>query len=123
MKDYKIINFDKTRGSIVIKYSEEFSPMGIDIPINDNKYIIGEELDTFIKGFIPVNYMNRLNLIKSGVSNAQEIQALVEEEPTKIASIDEEKIKLEKQYAVWEEEQFEQNIVTLLKKYKLLNEE
>jgi hypothetical protein len=123
MKDYKIINFDKTRGSIVIKYSEEFSPMGIDIPINDNKYIIGEELDTFIKGFIPVNYMNRLNLIKSGISNAQEIQALVEEEPTKIASIDEEKIKLEKQYAVWEEEQFEQNIVTLLKKYKLLNEE
>jgi len=123
MNDYKIINFDESRGSIVIKYSEEFSPIGIDIPINNNKYMVGEDLDTYIKNFIPVSYMNRLNLIKSGISNAQEIQALVEEEPKKIVPVDEEKAKLDAQYAIWEEEQFEQNLVTLLKKYKLLNEE
>ena len=122
MTDYKIIKFDESKGSIVIRYSEEFSPMGLDIPINDNKYIVGEELDTFIKGFIPVNHMNRLSLIKSGISNAQEIQSLVEQEPEKVIPVDEERDALELQTALWEEQQFEQNIVAVLKKHNLLSE-
>jgi hypothetical protein len=122
MTDSKIIKFDESKGSIVIRYSEEFSPMGLDIPINDNKYIVGEELDTFIKGFIPVNHMNRLSLIKSGISNAQEIQSLVEQEPEKVIPVDEERDALELQTALWEEQQFEQNIVAVLKKHNLLSE-
>jgi hypothetical protein len=122
MADYKIIKFDQSTGNIVVRYSEEFSPMGIDVPIKDNKYIVGEELDTFIKGFIPVNHMNRLSLIKSGISNAQEIQSLVEQEPEKVIPVDEERDALELQTALWEEQQFEQNIVAVLKKHNLLSE-
>jgi len=122
MTDYKIIKFDELKGSIVVRYSEEFPPTSIDIPIKDNNYIVGEELDAFIKGFIPVNYMNRLSLIKAGISNAQEIQSLVEQEPEKIIPIDEEKAALEIQTALWEEQQFEQNIIAILKKHNLLSE-
>ena len=122
MTDYKIIKFDELKGSIVIRYSEEFPTTSIDIPIKDNKYIVGEELDVFIKGFIPVNHMNRLSLIKSGISNAQEIQSLVEQEPEKVIPVDEERNALELQTALWEEQQFEQNIVAVLKKHNLLSE-
>jgi len=122
MTDYKIIKFDELKGSIIVRYSEEFPTISIDIPIKDNNYIVGEELDAFIKGFIPVNYMNRLSLVKAGISNAQEIQSLVEQEPEKITPVDEEKAALEIQAALWEEQQFEQNIVAVLKKHNLLSE-
>lgn len=79
--NYKIISFDSSNGSIVIKFSENMSPVSVDLPLNENGlYITGEELDEYVKGFIPTWHIERLARIQEGVANAADIEALVETE-------------------------------------------
>jgi hypothetical protein len=78
---YKIIHFDEVSGSIVVKYDENMSPINIDVPLNDEgKYVVGEELDSYIRGFIPVWHIERINKIAAGIPNTAEISALVQPE-------------------------------------------
>jgi hypothetical protein len=79
--NYTIIGFNKEAGQIVVRFDPNMSPLAIEIPIEDGKYMAGEALNTYIKGFIPTWHLDRLAAIKAGVSNEAEIEALVVPEP------------------------------------------
>lgn len=78
MQSYKIIQFDKNNGSIAVQFSQEFAPVQVDVPINeDGKYITGEELDAYVRGFIPTWFLDRKAKIENGIPNEADIEALV----------------------------------------------
>jgi hypothetical protein len=78
MAIYKILSFDKYTGSLVVQFAENMTPINIDVPLNnDNLFITGQELDQYIQGFIPTWHMERLEKLKSGITNANEIENLV----------------------------------------------
>jgi homoserine dehydrogenase len=75
---YKIIAFNETTGQIVVK-PENMSPLCVDLPIQNNKYLEGLELDNYIRTFIPTGVSERPKLIEK-VTNKDAIAALVEVE-------------------------------------------
>lgn len=77
--EYKIVKFNVAQGQITVKCQDVY--FSVDLPIIDGLFPVGEELDRLIQGFIPVWHFDRLALLAAGVSNADAIQALVEEEP------------------------------------------
>lgn len=78
MQPYKIIQFDKTNGSIAVEFAPDMAPVFVDIPIKeDGTYITGEELDTYVQGFIPSWFLERKAKIEAGIPNEAEIEALV----------------------------------------------
>jgi hypothetical protein len=81
-KLYKIIAADQSAATITVWYSNDFAPVVIELPIDsDNAVPTGEQLDTYIKGFIPIAYLERLNKIKTNsISNFDSILTLVEPE-------------------------------------------
>jgi len=92
--EYKIVNFFPEEGKVEVFYSEKLSNLFIDVPINnDNLFITGQELDDYIKGFIPTWHLERIEKIQKGISNINEIANLVEiANPIEVA---EETIKVE----------------------------
>ena len=81
MISYKIIEFNETIGQIKILV-EEFGIIPINLHPDDNDcYPTGQELDNYIRGFIPVHELERLEKVKI-VSNSAEIQSLIEPLPT-----------------------------------------
>ena len=50
----------------------------IDIPIVNNAFISGNDLEQYIQGFAPTHLEDRKQLIGSGISNKDEIAKLVE---------------------------------------------
>jgi len=77
---YKIRFFNQATGSIVVEFSE-FPPFNIDLPLVDGKYPEGAALDEYIKGFLPIEFIERKKIIQQGVENASAIAALVEPFP------------------------------------------
>jgi hypothetical protein len=119
--NYKIISFDSSNGSIVIKFSENMSPVSVDLPLNENGlYITGEELDEYLKGFIPTWHIERLARIQAGVANASDIEALVETEPEETTA---QEILTEQDIAnaqMWGQIEFEKQLGAALVKFGLL---
>jgi hypothetical protein len=84
--NYKIRKFDIDFGQISVEYfsddeiySQEYS---IDLPIkSDNTYPIGPELAEIINSMAPNFNYDRIVKINAGVSNASDIQNLVEPYP------------------------------------------
>lgn len=76
--EYKIVKFNRQDGQIFIEYDAEFPPIVIDVPIKDDLFIVGQELHDYIQGFIPVWHIERLRKLKAGITNYQEIEALVQ---------------------------------------------
>jgi hypothetical protein len=78
---YVIKHFIEETGQLVVQFDEAVSPFSIDVPLTqDGLYITGEELDTFIKGFAPTDYINRGKQIAAGIANSATLKAL-ETEP------------------------------------------
>lgn len=77
---YKIRAFNKVTGSIVVEF-ENFAPFNIDLPLNDGKYPEGQELDQYIRGFLPIEFVKRIQTIAQGVENETSIESLVEPWP------------------------------------------
>lgn len=78
---YVIKHFIEESGQLVVKFDEAVSPFSIDVPLTqDGLYIAGEELDAYIKGFEPTDYINRGKKIAAGVANSAALKAL-ETEP------------------------------------------
>lgn len=77
---YKIREFNQVTGSIVVEF-EDFAPFNIDLPLVDGKYLEGEALNDYIKGFLPVEFVQRKQVIAQGIENASNIAALVEPWP------------------------------------------
>ena len=92
---YKIRTFDTAGGSILISVHNaggtEVGAVNIDLPMDaDGLYLVGTELDDYIKGFIPDSHFERLETVGSGVSNASAITALLDPYPEVEAPTDQE---------------------------------
>jgi len=118
--EYKIVNFYPEEGKIEVFYSDKLSNLFIDVPINsDGLFIIGQELDAYIKGFIPTWHLERIEKLKEGVSNIDEIANLVEVMPYSQESI----IAAEEanqNAEMWREIKFEQSVAKALVKFGVL---
>lgn len=117
--NYKIVNFDETNGSVVINYNPNMPNINVDIPLDENGlFIVGEELDNYIKGFIPTWHLERIEKIAQGIPNADQIKALVEEPPIEeVPTISEEAIANSE---MWEKIYFEKRIGDALVKFGVL---
>lgn len=96
---YDIIDFDENTGNILVKFnlplfSETFN---IELPIVDDMFIEGDELDLYIKGFIPVGNSVREKALQKGIKNLDKIKSLVKKEEIVEEKTDS-KILLEEQY-------------------------
>jgi hypothetical protein len=75
---YKVLSFDENIGSLLVQFSDNVGPMNIDVPLKeDGTFMAGEELDTYIRSFIPTSFIARLDALKNGVPNIEEVKALV----------------------------------------------
>lgn len=75
---YKIVGFDKAIGQIIVEF-ENWHPMPIDLHLTDDGiYPTGEELDALIKRYYPRGNIERKLAHEAGISNAHEIEALVQ---------------------------------------------
>lgn len=113
MSTYKVLSFDGNTGQLIIEFAEGFSPLSIDVPIENGLYITGEALDTYIKGFIPTWHLERQAQIKAGVPNEAEIASLAPTTPTAETT-------LNQNDAMWAELQFEKSIAKVLVKFGVL---
>lgn len=82
---YKIRNFDASFGQILVQYYLEDNSFNfestIDLPVKDGKYPEGDELSNLINNLAPNWHFERINTIKTGVSNSSLIDNLVEPYP------------------------------------------
>jgi hypothetical protein len=124
--DYKIVNFIADEGKVEVYYSEGYPPISIDVPFTaEGLFISGQELDTYIKGFIPTWHFERLDKLKAGIPNAAELAALVEAVPPAVVS-QEELLATEeanRNSAMWAQQQFESQVAKALVKFGVLNED
>jgi hypothetical protein len=78
---YKIVGFNEISGSLLVKFAENMQPFAVDVPLNaEGLYITGQELEQYIEGFAPTDFINRNSQIAAGIANASDIQALVVED-------------------------------------------
>lgn len=80
MSEYKIISFNEVTGQIIVDYADNMAPIVIDVPIVNGLFLSGDELNTYITGFIPTEFIERQNQLKQGISNSDEIKSLVAEQ-------------------------------------------
>lgn len=76
--NYEIVEFIKTLGRIRVTYGFEgraLATSDLEIPIEDNRYITGEQLDSFIMSCAPYHLLDRADQIKV-VKNTAEFEAL-----------------------------------------------
>lgn len=121
--EYKIIGFSKDTGSLVIKFDPNMAPISVDVPLDEQgSYIVGEALDTYIKGFLPVWHLERIAKIKNGVPNEGQLESLIEEDtfPAPASTISEEEIANQK---MWEQLEFERRVAKALVKFGVLAED
>jgi hypothetical protein len=84
--NYKIIKFNEATGQIIVRF-RDMEPISVDLPIDaEGNALSGNQLSDYLRGFIPTWHYDRLEKISSGISNAAEIHALVEPEPTEEVS-------------------------------------
>lgn len=112
--DYKIIDFNENTGQIVIEYGDDYSSLAIDLPIEDGVYIVGAKLNEYIKNMIPVWHFDRLNQIKAGIPNSEQILSLVQSSDKPVAEINNEYQRLEQQ-------KFENFFIEAALKYGVIN--
>ena len=73
---YKIIKFHEKIGSITILVESTQATFNIDLPIDGDKYVTGDDLDVYIRGFIPKEIEKRVDVVKK-VSNSSDIEKLI----------------------------------------------
>lgn len=79
-REYTITGFDELTGQIHISVvsGNDSIKFVVDVPLNENNlYISGDELDSYIKGFIPTDFISRKEVISGGIANSEDIKALV----------------------------------------------
>lgn len=76
-KLYRIVDFIESTGQIIVEYNNYYGTISIDVPVENNKFIEGEQLNSYIKGFLPVSPVNRTSLVRT-VTNKDYIKSLIE---------------------------------------------
>lgn len=73
--DYIIRDFNKKTGQIVVEFAGKWT-FAIDLPVENNLYPTGEELEKVIQAVAPTFLLER-ETINQNVTNADDIAALV----------------------------------------------
>lgn len=117
---YKIVEFNEQSGSILVKFAENMAPHNIDVPLNaEDLYITGQELQQYIEGFAPIDFINRYTKISQGIANAEDLKALVEEPQSGNLPI----VPTPEEIAnrqMWEDIQFKKNVAKILVEFGVL---
>ena len=79
--NYKIVDFNDVTGQVTLQV-DGFPLFAVDLPLDENNNVpVGEELDLYLKGFIPTWHLERQEKLSSGIANAEDIKALVQTLP------------------------------------------
>lgn len=88
---YQIIDFIEETGQIIL-YVEGFVPFSVDLPLDEHNNVpTDNELDVYLKGYVPVWQIERNNKLKAGIANADEIRKLVNPLPQETTNIQSQK--------------------------------
>jgi len=80
--EYIIRGFDATNAQAIVEVPDLDATMAIDLPVGANGELpTAAELNTYIKGFIPVFEIERRQKIKQGLVGGEDIAALVQPRP------------------------------------------
>lgn len=122
MADYKVLEFNEATGQLVIEYAIGMAPISIDVPIKNGLYITGEELNSYVQGFIPTWHLERQAQINAGVANAEELKVLVEQtaEVAVPTTLTPEQQQAAERAKMWSELQFEKDVAKVLVKFGVL---
>jgi hypothetical protein len=71
---YRIVNFIEETGQIEIECKGYPGRIAIDLPVEDGKYPEGDQLDNYIRGFVPTWLIERYEKINNGISNADTLR-------------------------------------------------
>jgi hypothetical protein len=122
MAAYKVLEFNKNSGQLVIEFAVGMAPLTVDVPIKDGLFITGAELEEYIQGFIPTWHLERQTQLNAGVPNANVLEQLVPETetvtlPTILTPEEEQAVA---NVVMWEQVQFEQKVAAALVKFGVL---
>lgn len=122
MASYKVLEFNKNSGQLIIEFAVGATPLAVDVPIKDGLFVTGTELDEYVQGFIPTWHLERQAQLNAGIPNASALEQLVEaqpevELPTVLTPEQEQAIENE---AMWAQVEFERKIATALIKFGVL---
>jgi len=122
MAAYKVLEFNKKDGQLVIEVAVGMPTVTIDVPIKDGLFITGTELEEYIQGFIPTWHLERVSQLNAGVPNATELEQLVPQTeqavlPTVLTPEQEQAIENE---AMWAQVEFERKVAAVLIKFGVL---
>ena len=118
MSEYKIISFNEATGQIIVDYAINMSPLVIDVPIVNGLFLSGDDLNTYIAGFIPTEFIERQNQLKNGIANSDEIKGLVTEQVNNDNQVVDNADDLRIQF----EQQLKEKIEDVLIQYSLITE-
>lgn len=79
--NFKIRHLDEVRGQIVVEADGFDAPFAIDLPVENGQTLSPEELRQYIRGFIPVQALERKEQLQKGIGNIAALRALVEPPP------------------------------------------
>jgi hypothetical protein len=78
---YQIVTVNPNTGQLLVLFKDTHTPISIDVPIENGKYLEGDELKHYILGFAPTHALIRAEQIKRGVENADSLLALDSRNP------------------------------------------
>lgn len=88
MTDYKIRSFNKELGQILVQF-DDLPLVAIDLQVDENGNVPeGEDLDNAIRVFYPSWHFDRLERLKNGIRNADQVEKLVDPIPVIEPSLD-----------------------------------
>ena len=122
MASYKVLEFNKNSGQLIIEFAVGVTPLAVDVPIKNGLFITGAELDEYVQGFIPTWHLERQVQLNAGIPNASALEQLVEtqsevELPTVLTPEQEQAIENE---AMWAQVEFERKVAAVLIKFGVL---
>lgn len=81
--DYKIVEVNPATAQIVVEFLLiDGYRVAVDLPINENGEVpTGQDLDAYIKGFLPYYLVERQAKLASGIANLSQLMQHVEPSP------------------------------------------
>jgi hypothetical protein len=76
---YEIVDFNESAGQITVYCIDLGQKYSIDLPVDNNRYPQGDDLDLYIRGYFPSWFTERADIIKSGIENVDYIKGLIPE--------------------------------------------
>lgn len=75
---YRLISFNEYSGHLIVKYGD-LPERAIEVPVEDGKYITGDALRDYLKGFVPVWEEERKRKVSAKPQGVEELKSMCEE--------------------------------------------